>query len=74
MNEKDFSELPELVQNYLNYLSSTKGKSDLTIQGYALDLQIFFRFLIQRRNLAPSDTEFDSIERRRCIDGFRETR
>ena len=62
MNDSVFMELPILVQDYLNYLSSTKGKSDLTIQGYALDIQIFFRFLKLRRGLVSADTAFDSID------------
>ena len=61
MKDSDYQSLPVLVQDYLNYLASTKGKSDLTVHGYALDLQIFFRFLKQRRGLVSSDTEFDMI-------------
>ena len=61
MNDAAFSDLPPLIQEYLDYLTSTKNKSDLTIRGYALDLQIFFRFLKIRRGLVPSSADFDSI-------------
>ena len=44
-NGFDYSSLPELVQSYLLYLESIKGKSDLTVLAYGTDLQLFFRFL-----------------------------
>ncbi len=61
MKEMDYSTLPELVQRYLDYLASTKGKSDLTIRGYAYDLQMFFRFMKTRRKLVPADMIFETI-------------
>lgn len=62
MNDKIIDSMPVLVQDYLNYLISTKGKSMLTVQGYALDLQIFFRYLMIRRGLVSEDTPFDAID------------
>ena len=61
MHTMDYSTFPQLVQNYLDYLTSTKAKSELTVQGYALDLQLFFRFLMQRRGLVSKDIPFESI-------------
>lgn len=61
MNDKLIDSMPESVQDYLNYLISTKGKSIRTVQGYALDLQIFFRFLMIRRDVVSKDTPFDEI-------------
>ncbi|MDD6062798.1 MAG: tyrosine recombinase XerC [Oscillospiraceae bacterium] len=62
MNNTFLNSMPVLVQDYLNYLISTKGKSDLTVQGYALDIQIFFRFMMIRRGLVSKDTPFDKID------------
>lgn len=61
MQMNDYADYPILVQKYLNYLTSVKSKSDLTVQGYALDLQMFFRYLKIVRGLVPADTAFDSI-------------
>lgn len=62
MNKALLTSMPVLVQDYLNYLISTKGKSDLTVQGYALDIQIFFRFMMIRRGIVPEDTPFNEID------------
>ena len=61
MKEMDYAQLPELVQKYLNYLASTKGKSDLTIRGYAYDLQMFFRYMKRYKRLVPTDTPLEQI-------------
>lgn len=60
MQYGDFKFLPVLVQDYLNYCSVTRGKSELTVCEYASDLRLFFRFLIcQKNNLAQNELEED---------------
>lgn len=50
MKKSELSELPQLVQEYLNYLDAVKSQSELTILEYASDLRTFFRFLIRIKN------------------------
>ena len=38
-------EFPLHMQNFLTYLETIRGKSSLTVDEYALDLRMFFRFL-----------------------------
>lgn len=45
MRKDEISKLPELVQDYLRYISVVKNKSTTTISEYASDLRTFFRFL-----------------------------
>lgn len=41
----EIKNLPESVVDFLNYLETIKGKSINTINGYEIDLSLFFRFL-----------------------------
>lgn len=54
------SESPQIVNDFLAYLSTIKGKSPKTVQEYYLDLRVFFRYLKQKRGLAD-DIPFDEI-------------
>ena len=58
------AEAPEEIRNYLNYMSTIRGRSERTCAEYYLDLRTFFRFLLQKRGLAP-DVPFEEIS----IDG-----
>lgn len=53
--------MPQLVQNYLNYLIVVKSKSELTALEYASDLRTFYRFIMIRYNLCDKDTPFYEI-------------
>lgn len=53
--------LPERLSEFLNYLSVIKGKSINTIDGYRLDLSLFFRFLKLYKGLCPQNIEFNDI-------------
>jgi len=55
-------ELPESLQDFLNYLKVIKGKSPNTIGGYRTDLILFFRFMKQIKKLCPKDVDFNDIE------------
>lgn len=62
MSKSDFKFLPDSAQRFLQDLSTLKSYSDLTVQGYALDLHMFFRFLLQSKEMVPADTPFDEID------------
>lgn len=61
MREEEIYDLPQLVINYLNYLSGTLNKSQLTVLEYGSDLRLFFRYLKIYRRKVPADTEFEKI-------------
>ncbi len=46
----------ELIQEFLDYLHNVKHFSDNTIRSYALDLEHYARFLIERSPPGPVDT------------------
>ncbi len=54
------AEAPEEIRNYLNYMSTIRGRSERTCAEYYLDLRTFFRFLLQKRGLTP-DVPFEEI-------------
>ena len=62
MREEEIYTLPPLVISYLNYLSGTLNKSQLTVLEYGSDLRLFFRFLMIKKNMVPKDTDFNDID------------
>lgn len=63
MKTEDFTYLPQPVQNYLNYLSSIKGKSPLTVCEYASDLKLFFAYMLRQENLSKyKNTPIEEID------------
>lgn len=62
MKREEFSELPQLVQQYLLYLEAIKGHSELSVIEYASDLRTFFRFLARHKNLVPNNTDDNKID------------
>lgn len=54
---------PRLVQDFVNYKLSIQNRSPKTIEQYELDLVIFFRYLIARKQGLPTTGEvFESID------------
>lgn len=56
------SNLPPLLQNFANHQLAIKNKSELTVDEYALDLILFFRYLKAQQSgeaLSPSLADID---------------
>jgi len=53
--------LPERLEEFLNYLSVIRGRSNNTIDGYRIDLSLLFKFLKIYKKFYPKDTEFEDI-------------
>lgn len=62
MHKEEFATLPVSVNEFLNYMSVIKNKSELTVLEYASDLRLFFRYLLIYRKKVDADTDFDSID------------
>lgn len=62
MREEEIYDLPPLVVSFLNYLSGTLNKSQLTVLEYGSDLRLFFRFMKIHKRLVPDDTDIENIE------------
>ena len=62
MRKEEFSQLPQIVQQYLLYLEAIKGHSELSVIEYASDLRTFFRFIAKEKGLVSSDTPDDEID------------
>lgn len=60
-NVKDLS-IPKYLNDFLNYLSTIRGKSLNTISGYKFDLTMFFRFLKLYWGICDSKIDFDNID------------
>ena len=52
---------PERLIEFLNYLSVIRGKSSNTVDGYRLDITMFFRFLKLYKGLVGRNVEFEDI-------------
>ncbi|WP_125153707.1 tyrosine recombinase XerC [Clostridium rectalis] len=54
--------LPYLVNDFLNYLGTIKGKSVNTVKGYKIDLTMFFRFFKLYKGMTRDNVEFENIK------------
>ncbi len=61
MKTAEFASAPEILQEFLGYLQTVKGKSPNTVQEYYTDLRTFFRYLKQKRNLVSPEVPFTEI-------------
>ena len=53
---------PPIIRDFLTYNETIKGKSSRSVEGYFLDLQTFFRYLLTVRGKVPAGTEFEEID------------
>lgn len=63
-------DLPESLNNFLNYLGTIKGKSTNTMDGYKSDLTLFFRFILLFKGQIPENTNFENIKINKIEDDF----
>lgn len=61
MNFKILKNSPKVLQEFLGYLQTIKGKSPKTIEEYYLDLRTFFRYLKLSKGLTTENTIFEEI-------------
>lgn len=61
MKQEFFQEAPPVIQRYLGYLETVKGKSSKTVDEYYLDLRTFFRYIKMQRGLVPKSVPFEEI-------------
>lgn len=54
-------EAPELVRDFLQYHETIKNHSTRTVDGYYIDLRLFFRYIKWNHELVPRDTPFEEI-------------
>ncbi len=53
---------PPVIRDFLTYNETIKGKSSRSVEGYFIDLQTFFRYLLLVRGKVPKDTELENID------------
>lgn len=57
-----FADSPPCLKDYINYLSTIKNRSQLTIINYYSDIKLFMRFLKVKNNLVSASTDYSEIE------------
>ena len=63
MNSRYLAECPAVLREYLGYMETVKGRSANAVNGYFIDLRLFFRFLlIQRGVCKASDDSVPDIQ------------
>lgn len=63
-------DIPESLNDFLNYLGTIRGKSKNTIDGYKVDLIMFFRFLKLYRGRVANNQDFETIQINDIDDNF----
>lgn len=53
---------PIVIRDFLTYSETIKGKSSRSVEGYYLDLQTFFRYILMVRGLTDGKTKFEEID------------
>lgn len=53
---------PIVIRDFLTYNETIKGKSSRSVEGYYLDLQTFFRYMLTARGMADKNTPFEEID------------
>ncbi len=56
------SNLPELVKQYLYYITTIKNRTIKTAKAYAVDLRSFFKFYKLHKKMVPIEVEFKNIK------------
>ncbi|MDD2446066.1 MAG: tyrosine recombinase XerC [Tissierellia bacterium] len=54
--------IPQVLEDYLNYLESIKGTSPNTVKEYFFDLRTFLRFMKIRFKTVDSETPFNEVD------------
>ena len=44
-SQKKYSDVPEILRSYLNYMTVIKGRSENTVKEYYYDLRMFFKYI-----------------------------
>lgn len=55
-------DIPVILEDFLNYIETIRGKSPNTTREYYFDLKTFFKFLKIRFKIVPKDEPFEKIE------------
>ncbi len=53
---------PPVIRDFLTYNETIKGKSSRSVEGYYIDLQSFFRYILKVRGLVDNKTAFEEID------------
>lgn len=57
MNPRYMAECPPILREYLGYMETVKGRSSNTVDGYFIDLRVFFRFLLIQRGICKPNPD-----------------
>lgn len=61
-NSMNFSEYPSILQEFISYKSVIQGCSPKTVEEYALDIKLFFKFFIASKcGVSTDGKDFDEI-------------
>ena len=61
MKKEYIYEASRVLKDFLIYMETIQGKSELTVNVYYTDLRMFFRYMKKIRGLVNEDMRFDEI-------------
>lgn len=61
MRYEVLQECPAVIRDFLTYNETIRGKSSRSVEGYYIDLQNFFRYILMVRGMVDKNTEFQDI-------------
>ena len=57
----DYSDAPPILKEFLYYSQTIRGLSAKTVEGYYIDLKLFFKFMVQNRNNSIDNSTIDDV-------------
>lgn len=57
-----YKDCPEAVVEYLHYTETIRGLSPRTVNGYYVDLRVFFKYLVHHRGLVADELPLEDID------------
>lgn len=58
----DYSSCPQVLKEFLYYMQTIKGLSPRTVEAYYIDLKLFFRFMLQKKNNNIDNATIDTVD------------
>ena len=57
----DFSDAPDFLKEFLYYMQTIKGLSPRTVEAYYIDLNLFFKYIYQKRNNCIDNESINAV-------------
>ena len=58
----DYSDAPAVLKEFLYYSQTIRGLSAKSVEAYYIDLKLFFKYMVQKKNNCIDNNTLDEIK------------